>query len=67
MEHILFLCASLESVTFTHIPQEWNGVADCLAKWASDHIQDCNLVDRGQLPPGLSQQLDHLVELDKAF
>lgn len=49
-KQILNLYASLECITFTHIPREWNGVSDCLAKWASDHIHDWNLVDRGQLP-----------------
>lgn len=67
VEQILTLCASLEHITFNHIPREWNGVADCLAKWASDHMHDWNLVDRGQLPPDLSHQLDHLVELDRAI
>ena len=27
------LCTSLELITFTHIPREWNSVVDCLAKW----------------------------------
>ncbi|XP_059066372.1 uncharacterized protein LOC131857689 [Cryptomeria japonica] len=67
VEQILTLCASLEHVTFNHIPREWNGVADCLAKWASDHMHDWNLVDRGHLPPDLSHQLDHLVDLDRAI
>ncbi|XP_059064913.1 uncharacterized protein LOC131856963 [Cryptomeria japonica] len=34
------LCASLDSVSFIHIPREWNGVVDCLAKWASDHMHN---------------------------
>ncbi|XP_057836070.2 uncharacterized protein LOC131046358 [Cryptomeria japonica] len=67
VEQILTLCASLEHVTFNHIPREWNGVADCLAKWASDHMHDWNLVDRGHLSPDLSHQLDHLVDLDRAI
>ncbi|XP_057868067.2 uncharacterized protein LOC131075253 [Cryptomeria japonica] len=67
VEQILTLCASLEHVTFNHIPREWNGVADCLAKWASNHMHDWNLVDRGHLPPDLSHQLDHLVDLDRAI
>ncbi|XP_059076701.1 uncharacterized protein LOC131875972 [Cryptomeria japonica] len=37
IRHILWLCNSTESATFNRIPREWNGVADCLAKWASDH------------------------------
>ena len=31
---------SLESISSTHIPKEWNSVADCLAKWDYDHM--CN-------------------------
>lgn len=65
VDQILDLCASLESA-FTHIPREWNGVADCLAKWAFDHIHDWNVVDWIQLPPDLYQHLLHLVELDRA-
>lgn len=32
VEKILTICASLEYITFTHIPREWNGVVDFLAK-----------------------------------
>ncbi|XP_059065899.1 uncharacterized protein LOC131857393 [Cryptomeria japonica] len=32
VDWILNLCASLEFVSFTHVPREWNGVTDCLAK-----------------------------------
>lgn len=32
IRHILRLCGSLESITFIHIPWEWNEVVDCLAK-----------------------------------
>ncbi|XP_059067440.1 uncharacterized protein LOC131858265 [Cryptomeria japonica] len=67
VKQILNLCASLDSITFNHIPREWDRVADCLAKWASDHMQNWNIVDRGQLPLDLSQKLDHLVELGKAM
>ncbi|XP_059071427.1 uncharacterized protein LOC131866290 [Cryptomeria japonica] len=65
VNQILNLCASLNSVTFTQIPREWNGVADSLAKWASDHMQNWNIVEKGQLPLGLSQQFDYLVDLDR--
>ena len=40
------LCTSLEPITFTHIPREWNSVVDCLAKWASDHVHKWNIVDK---------------------
>ena len=36
IQQIIQLSNSLDSVSFKHIPREWNGVADCLAKWASE-------------------------------
>lgn len=36
IQQILRLCSSLEFVSFIHIHREWNGVADCLVKWAFD-------------------------------
>ena len=32
IQQIIQLCNSLDSMFFMHIPCEWNGVADCLAK-----------------------------------
>lgn len=46
MRYILHLCSSLESITFTRIPREWNGVVDCLAKWALEHVQNWHYVDK---------------------
>ena len=37
-DHIHHLSTSFESITFTRIPREWNSVAECLAKWASNHV-----------------------------
>lgn len=65
VKQILTICASLELVTFNHIPREWNTMADCLAKWASDHMKNWNIVDRVQLPLDLSHELDNLVEFDR--
>lgn len=42
VKQILNLCAYLDFVTFNHNPREWNGVVDCLAKWASDQMQNWN-------------------------
>ena len=66
MDQTNHLSTSLESITFTYIPREWNSVVDCLAKWAFDHMCNWNIVDKTQLSMGLSHQLDHLVDLDKA-
>lgn len=38
IRQIIWLCGSLEYVTFIYIPREWNGVVDCLAKWASEQM-----------------------------
>lgn len=32
IQQIIQLCNSLDSMSFVHIPREWNSVADCLAK-----------------------------------
>ena len=50
-----------------HIPYEWNGVADCLAKWASKNVLDWNIIDRRMLPPDLSQKLVQFVGEDKVL
>ena len=67
MYQIHHLSTSLESISFTHIPREWNSVVDCLMKWASDHMCNWNIVDKTKLPMCLSHQLDHFVDLDRAI
>ena len=47
---ILRLCSSLDSVSFRHIPREWNRVADCLAKWASENMGGWTISGREKLP-----------------
>lgn len=56
-----------ELVTFRHIHKEWNGVTDCLAKWAADFREGWSIEDRGQLSRELSQVLDQLVSHDKSM
>ena len=67
VQQIIQLCTSLDSVTFMHIPREWNGVADCLAKWASEHGPPWNIFDYTMLPLNLSQKLAQLVDQDKSL
>jgi len=50
-----------------HIPHEWNGVADCLAKWAAEQGPARNILDLRMLPLDLSQMLIQLVDQDKAM
>lgn len=34
IRQFLHLCSSLDSITFVHIPREWN----CIMKWASNQM-----------------------------
>ena len=67
VDQIHNMSTSLESVSLTHIPREWNSVVDFLVKWNSDHMGHWNVVDKTQLPMGLSHHLDHLVDLNRVF
>ena len=44
MQQILQISSLMELVTFVHIPREWNRAANCLAKWASEHAEEWELV-----------------------
>ena len=67
IQQIIQLSNSLDSVSFKHIPWEWNGVVDCLAKWASEQGPAWNVLDQRILPLDLSQMLVQLVDQDKAM
>ena len=67
IQQIIQLSNSLDFVSFKHIPREWNGVADCLAKWASEQGPAWNILDQSMLPLDLSQRLVQLVDHDKAM
>ena len=67
IQQIIQLSNSLDSVSFRQIPREWNGVADCLAKWASEQGLAWNVLDQRMLPLDLSQMLVQLVDHDKAM
>ena len=57
---ILSLCSLLDSVSFRHIPREWNRVADCLAKWALENQRRWDISGRDELPfeyRGIVEQL----------
>ena len=59
----LSLCSSLDSVC--HIPREWNRVADCLAKWASENVDGWNINGRDELPWEYHEIFDHLLLEDR--
>ena len=62
IQKITHLCNSLDYVSFMHIPRKWNGVANCLAKLAYEHVPDWNIIDHRMLPLDLSQLLVQLVD-----
>ena len=61
----LSLCSSLDSVSFHHIPREWNRVVDCLAKWASENVDDWNINGRDDLPWEYREIVDQLLLEDR--
>ena len=64
VQQILQVSSRLVEVSFVHIPREWNRVADCLAKWASEHVGVWKVEDRMQVSQDLRHDLDRLLEED---
>ena len=62
---ILSLCRSLDAVSFRHIPREWNKVADCLAKWASENVNSWDISGREELPSNYYRIMDQLLMEDR--
>ena len=62
---ILCLCGPLDSVSFHHIPREWNRVADCLAKWASKNVDGWDIRGRDDLPADYCGIIDQLLLEDR--
>lgn len=65
VRQILSLCSFLDSVSFCHIPREWNRVADCLAKWASKNVDDWDISGRDELPSDYLGTLERLLVEDR--
>lgn len=61
IRQILNLSRSLDSVSFCHIPREWNKVVDCLAKWAFEHIDGWDIARRDGLPFDYLETLERLI------
>ena len=57
----LSLCNSLDSISFCHIPREWNRVADCLAKWASENEDGWDISGMEELPDEFSRTIEQLI------
>ena len=61
----LSLCNSVDSVSFRHIPREWNRVADCLAKWASENGEGWDISGQEDLPAEFSRTIEQLLVGDR--
>jgi ribonuclease HI len=64
VKQIVALGNTLDSVVFCHVPREWNKVADCLARWASEQMGTWNMADWDNLPADLAMILEDLVMED---
>ncbi|GLJ09022.1 hypothetical protein SUGI_0100110 [Cryptomeria japonica] len=65
VRQILQMCNTLEFVSFCHIPREWNRVADCLAKWASEHVDGWDFSGRDGIHQDYLETLDRLMLEDR--
>ena len=63
---ILTRCRS-NSISFRHIPREWNRVADCLAKWVIENVGRWDINGRDELPSEYGEILDQMVLGDKSM
>lgn len=65
VQQILRISSLMDTIRFVHIPCEWNKVLDCLAKWASEHLDGGNSEDWESLSPELCFDLERILEEDK--
>ena len=61
VQQILQVSSLMDSVSYVHIPREWNRVANCLAKWASKNIDGWKINEWEKMPYKLCQDLERTV------
>ena len=66
VKHILQVSSLMDSIHYAHIPREWNRVADCLAKWASEAIDGRKIEEREQMPYELCQDFEMILADDNS-
>ena len=65
VREILHLTGLLDWISFCHILREWNGVADILAKWASEKGVGWDISSRDDLLADYGEIFEQLVENDR--
>lgn len=65
VQQILRVSSLMEMVTFVHIPREWNRAADCLAKWASEHVEGWRIEEWEMVPQALRLDLERILAKDR--
>ena len=55
----------MDWISFCHIPKEWNGVADVLAKWALEKGDGWDILGRADLPAEYIGTFQQLLEKDR--
>lgn len=66
VQQIMRVSSLMEIVTFVHIPREWNRAADCLAKWASEHVEGWRIEEWDLVPQELRFDLMNILAKDRA-
>ena len=64
MQQILQVSSIMDSVSYTHIPRQWNRAADSLAKWASGNVDGWRIDEWEQLTGELRQDLERTLTED---
>ena len=65
VQQILHISSLMDMVTFAHVAREWNRAADCLAKWASEHVDGWIIEEWELVPQELCLDLGTIIDEDK--
>lgn len=64
VQQILQISSLMEEVSFVHILREWNKAIDCLAKWASTHLDGWRIEGWDQISQDLRHELNKIIAED---
>ena len=66
VQQILQVSSLIDLVSYVHIPREWNRMANCLAKWASEAIDGQKIHEWEQMPYELCHDLERILAIDNS-